>query len=49
MAARPVFDEQFHDTADADLFSVGEAFEPAGKLVGALDLPGHFHIMPCNE
>ena len=33
--------EQFDHAADADLFVVGEAIEPAGELVGALNLPRH--------
>jgi len=36
---RAVFEEQFHDTSDAYLFFVGEAFEPTGELVCALDFP----------
>jgi hypothetical protein len=39
-----MFDQQFDDTADADLFFVREALKPICKLVGALDLPGHAQI-----
>lgn len=28
-----LFDEQFHDTADTDLFVVGKGAEPSGELV----------------
>jgi hypothetical protein len=31
--------EEFYDAADADLFVVGEGFEPASELVGALNFP----------
>ena len=41
-----MFDEEFHDTADADLFVVGEGFEPAGELVGPFDFPCHRLNMP---
>jgi hypothetical protein len=39
--AMTVFYEQFHHAADTDLFVVGEGLEPAGELVGALNLPRH--------
>lgn len=41
--------QQFHNAADADLFFVGEAFKPFGKLVGALNLPRHSLNMLLNE
>ena len=41
--------EEFDDAADADLFVVGEGFEPASELVGALNFPHHRLIMPCKE
>ena len=43
-----VFDEQFNDAADANLFFLGEALEPARELVGAFDLPRHRHNMPSK-
>ena len=41
--------EQLHDTTDADLFFVIEAREPAGKFVGALNVPRHSSNMPLEE
>ena len=36
-----MLNEEFYDAADADLFVVGEGFEPAAELVGALNVPCH--------
>jgi hypothetical protein len=41
-----VIDEQFYDTAHADLFVVGEGFKPTSELIGALNVPRHGLIMP---
>ena len=38
---RPVLNEQLHDPADADLFVILKASEPASELVGALNVPRH--------
>ena len=38
---RPLLDEEFYDATDADLFLVAEGLEPAGELVGALNIPRH--------
>ena len=32
---------EFDNATDADLFVVAEGLEPAGELVGALDVPRH--------
>jgi hypothetical protein len=39
-----VFSQQFYDSANADLLVVGEGFEPASELVGALHLPSHVSL-----
>jgi hypothetical protein len=41
--------QQFYDSANADLFVVGEVSEPSGELIGALNVPRHATIMLCKE
>ena len=41
-----MLDEEFYDTANADLFLLAEGFEPSGELIGALNVPRHLVIMP---
>ena len=41
-----MLDEEFYDTANADLFLVAEGLEPSGELIDALNVPCHRLIMP---
>ena len=43
---RSMLYEEFDNATNADLFLGAEGLEPSGKLVGALNVPRHWLIMP---